>query len=386
MVASADIPGANPTDLKSLPLAALHREHGARFAPFAGYEMPLQYPEGVLKEHLHARRAAALFDVSHMGQVRLHGLGADALLEELVVGDIQGLKPFRQRYTLFTDAAGGILDDLMVSRLPDPDGSGEHLFLVVNAANREADVAHLTDHLSPRGIEVDVLDDHALLALQGPAAAAVLARLAGRDLAEIPFMGAARLTVAGVPVLASRCGYTGEDGFELSIRADLAEPVARALLAEPEVAPAGLGARDSLRLEAGLCLHGADIDPTTTPIEADLAWTISPRRRREGGFPGAATIRRQLAEGVTRQRVGIRPQGGAPARAGTAILDPSGREVGRVTSGGFGPSAERPVAMGYVPPEMAEPDRPLVLLVRDKPRPARVAALPFVPHRFFRGK
>jgi aminomethyltransferase len=363
--------------LKRTPLYALHRELGAKMVPFAGYEMPVNYPSGILAEHLHTRSQAGLFDVSHMGQVRLAGTDPARALEALVPGDLQALAPMRMRYTLLLNEQGGILDDLMVTRL------GDGLFLVVNAARKEADVAHLHDRLGT-GTTVEPLPDRALLALQGPAAAVVLSRLAD-GIARLGFMTAAEVTLDGRECLVTRSGYTGEDGFEISCSAPDAEILASVLVAQPEVSPIGLGARDSLRLEAGLCLYGHDIDETTTPIEADLAWTIGKRRRAEGGFPGAAIILRELADGTSRKRVGIRPDGRAPAREETAIVDAAGDKIGQVTSGGFGPSVGGPIAMGYVDRAHAAEGTALELLVRGVPRAARVASLPFVPHRYHRG-
>jgi aminomethyltransferase len=362
-------------ELKRTPLFDLHRELGARLVPFAGWEMPVQYPAGILAEHLHCRASAALFDVSHMGQVRLDGAGAAVALERLVPADLVNLVPGRARYTQFTNDAGGILDDLIASN------AGDHLFLVVNAGGREAGLAHLRANLPEAGVAE--LADRALLALQGPAAATVLARLAP-PCAELPFMGTAAMDVGGLACRVSRLGYTGEDGFEISVAAADAERLARALLAAEEVRPAGLGARDSLRLEAGLPLHGHDIDATTTPVEAGLAWSIPKRRRELGGFTGAETIRRQLAHGAARRLVGIRPEGKAPAREGAEIQAADSHAVGQVTSGGFGPSVGGPVAMGYVETASAEPGTELGLLVRGRPLPARVAALPFVPRRYHR--
>jgi aminomethyltransferase len=362
--------------LRQTPLHALHQRLGARIVPFAGWAMPLQYPSGILAEHRHTRAAAGLFDVSHMGQLRLWRADPAAALEALVPGDISGLGGMRMRYTLLLDDRGGILDDLIVTRCQDG------LHLVVNAARQDADLADLRARLDPE-VAVEQLEDRALLALQGPAAAAVLSRLAP-DIAGLAFMTAAEATLAGGSCLVTRSGYTGEDGFEISLPAAAAEGIAERLLAEPEVKPIGLGARDSLRLEAGFCLWGHDIDATTTPVEAELGWTIGQRRRREGGFPGAAVVLRQLAEGPARRRVGIRPDGPAPAREGTVILDAGGREIGRVTSGGFGPSVGGPIAMGYVEAAQATPGAALALVVRGAARPARVAALPFVPHRYFR--
>ncbi len=363
--------------LKRTPLYPLHRELGAKMVPFAGYEMPVQYPSGIMGEHLHTRSQAGLFDVSHMGQMRLVGADTVRALEALVPGDLQALAPMRMRYTLLLNEQGGILDDLMATRL-------EHgLFLVVNAARKEADLADLGGRLGTAAT-VEPLADRALLALQGPAAATVLSRFVD-GIARLPFMTAAEVTVDGRKCLVTRSGYTGEDGFEISLPAGDADGLARRLIAEPEVSPIGLGARDSLRLEAGLCLYGHDLDESTTPIEADLAWTIGKRRRAEGGFPGAATVLRQLVEGTTRKRVGILPDGRAPAREDTQIVDAGGNGIGRVTSGGFGPSVGGPVAMGYVEPAHAAEGRALELLVRGVPRPARIVRLPFVPTRYYRG-
>jgi aminomethyltransferase len=363
--------------LKRTSLYALHRELGARMVPFAGYEMPVQYPRGILAEHLHTRSQAGLFDVSHMGQIRLAGANCVSALERLVPGDLAALPPLRMRYTLFLNEAAGILDDLMATRLADG------LFLVVNAARKDADLVHLQGCLGTQA-SIEPLADRALLALQGPAAAIVLSRFI-EGIARLRFMSAAEVTIGGRRCLVTRSGYTGEDGFEISLPADAAESFARKLVAEPEVLPIGLGARDSLRLEAGLCLHGHDIDEMTTPVEANLTWTIGRRRRAEGGFPGAATILHQLSAGTSRRRVGIRPDGRAPAREGTEITDGAGKRLGRVTSGGFGPSVGGPVAMGYVESAYAEADTPLQLLVRGEPRPGRVVPLPFVPARYYRG-
>ena len=363
--------------LKRTPLDALHRELGAKMVPFAGYEMPVQYPSGILAEHLHTRSQAGLFDVSHMGQIQLSGADPIGALEALVPGDLQVLAPMRMRYTLLLNEAGGILDDLMVTRREDG------LFLVVNAACKEADLRHLQDCLGAAAVR-ELIADRALLALQGPAAATVLSRLID-GVARLSFLTAAEVTVDGRKWLVTRSGYTGEDGFEISLPASEAEGFARRLIAQPEVLPIGLGARDSLRLEAGLCLYGHDIGESTTPVEADLAWTISKRRRAAGGFPGAATILHQLAEGAPRKRVGIRPEGRAPAREDTEIVDPAGNRIGRVTSGGFGPSVGGPVAMGYVERAHAAEGTALELLVRGTPRPGYVARLPFVPTRYYRG-
>lgn len=370
----------NDPPLRRTPLYALHRERGARMVPFSGYEMPVQYPTGIIREHLHTRAAAGLFDVSHMGQVRLAGNAAAAALESLVPVDVVDLGVGRQRYAFFTNDAGGILDDLMIANY------GEHLLLVLNAACKAQDVAHLRAHLGTR-CEVQELPERALLALQGPQAGAVLARLAP-ETASLRFMMVAAVTLAGVPCFISRSGYTGEDGFEISVAADHAEALARLLLAEPEVAPIGLGARDSLRLEAGLCLYGHDIDPATTPVEADLAWALSKIRRADGarcgGYPGAATILQQLDAGAPRKRVGLRPQGRVPARDGAELVDAAGRVVGQVTSGGFGPTVGAPIAMGYVETALASPGTALHALVRGQQVALTVVALPFVPTRYKR--
>ncbi|HWA44569.1 MAG TPA: glycine cleavage system aminomethyltransferase GcvT [Hypericibacter adhaerens] len=367
---------APSADLKTTPLHALHRALGAKMVPFAGYDMPVQYPAGILAEHLHTRAAAGLFDVSHMGQLRLSGANPARALETLVPADIVSLAPMRQRYTQFTDENGGILDDLMVTH------AGDHLFLVVNADCKEADLAHLKAKL-PAGVTMTPLPDQALLALQGPKAAAVLARFAPEATA-MTFMSAATLTLDGVACFVTRSGYTGEDGYEISIPAEKVEAFARRLLDQPEVKPIGLGARDSLRLEAGLCLYGHDIDTTTSPVEADLVWSIGKRRRAEGGFPGAARIQRELKEGTGRKRVGILPEGRAPVRDGTELIA-GGRAIGKVTSGGFGPSLGGPVAMGYVETGMAKIGQSLEAMVRGKALPARVAALPFVKTNYYRG-
>nr|MDQ2697010.1 glycine cleavage system aminomethyltransferase GcvT [Pseudomonadota bacterium] len=330
---------------------------------------------------IHTRMAAGLFDVSHMGQVRLSGEGAAAALESLTPADVVGLATGRQRYALLTNESGGILDDLMITN------AGDHLLLVVNAACKAQDVDHLRANLGDR-CRVELLEDRALLALQGPLAGQVMARLAP-DAAGLVFMTGAAVEPGGVRCYITRSGYTGEDGFEISAPAAQAEALARRLLADPAVAPAGLGARDTLRLEAGLCLYGHDIDAATTPVEAGLGWSIPKVRRRggerQGGFPGADVILRQLQDGAARQRVGIRPQGRAPVREGAQLQDPAGRAVGRVTSGGFGPSVGAPVAMGYVETAYAGPDTALHALVRGKPLPVQVAKLPFVQQRYYRG-
>ena len=363
------------TDLRTTPLDALNRELGAKMVPFAGYAMPVQFPAGVLKEHLHTRAGAGLFDVSHMGQARLHGPDAAAALETLVPADIRALNGGQMRYTQFTNDAGGILDDLMVTQC------GDFLYLVVNAACKDADFAHLKSRLPDNRLEI--IDDRALIALQGPKAVEVLARFvpAARHMV---FMTGAEVRINDSPCFITRSGYTGEDGFEISIPADAAEDFARLLLGEGEVMPIGLGARDSLRLEAGLCLYGNDIDETTTPVEAALEWSIGKRRRAEGGFPGAAVIQDQLATGAPRRRVGLVPEGRAPARAGTEIADAKGNVIGRVTSGGFGPTVDGPIAMGYVPLEWSPADTRVSLLVRGKALPARIVRPPFVKPNYVR--
>ena len=349
--------------------------------PFAGYEMPVQYPAGIIAEHLHTRAQAGLFDVSHMGQIRLYGADAARALEALVPGDLQALTPQRMRYTLLLNEKGGIHDDLMVTRVAKEAGGG--LMLVVNAACKEADLAHLQARLD-RAVTIEPQFERALLALQGPRAAAVLTRFAP-GVATMPFMSAAGVSIAGIACGVTRSGYTGEDGFEIAVAPEHAAALAERVLGEPEVMPIGLGARDTLRLEAGLCLYGHDIDETTTPVEAGLAWTVGKRRRAEGGFPGAAIILREFAEGVARKRVGIRPDGRAPAREGTVITDAGGTRIGTVTSGGFGPSVGAPVAMGYVDTAHNAEGSVLSLIVRDVPRPARVAPLPFIQTRYYRG-
>jgi len=355
------------------PLHDLHVELGARMVEFAGWSMPVQFA-GIIAEHAHTRTKAALFDVSHMGQVTISGPDRVAALERLVPGDIATLGSGRQRYTMLTNDAGGIIDDLMVANGDD------YLFLVVNAARRAVDLARLRAHVHG----VTELADRALLALQGPQAAAVLARLApGVD--ALPFMGSGIFDIDGVTANVSRSGYTGEDGFEISVPGASAVRVARRLLAEPEVGPAGLGARDTLRLEAGLCLWGHDIDETTTPIEAGLGWTIGKRRRESGGYSGAAVIARQLAEKPTRRLVGIKLDGRAPAREHTPITDASGAPIGTVTSGGYGPTIGGPIALGYVDTAHATPDTPVGLTVRGASLPGRVVKLPFVPHRYAKG-
>jgi aminomethyltransferase len=373
--------------LRRTPLYALHVRLGARMVPFAGYEMPLQYPGGIIAEHLHTRAAASLFDVSHMGQIAVRPRSArieDAAraLEALVPGDIIALAPGRQRYTLLTNEAGGVRDDIMVSHQDD------HLAVVVNAACKEADEAHLRASLGDT-CEVAMPDDRALLALQGPRAEAALAQLAPQ-VRVMRFMDALPIDIMGERCLVSRSGYTGEDGFEISIAAARAEAFCEALLRDESVGMAGLGARDTLRLEAGLCLYGSDLDPETTPVEAALEWTIAASRRvggtRAGGFPGAQRILAELANGAPRRRVGLKPQGRTPVRAHASLFrDEAGTAaIGMVTSGGFGPSLDAPIAMGYVSTSRAQPGTPLFAEVRGKRLPVAVSELPFVTPHFKR--
>jgi aminomethyltransferase len=373
--------------LKQTPLHALHVSLGAKMVPFAGYDMPVQYPAGVLREHLYTRENAGLFDVSHMGQIALTAKSgrvedAAAALERLVPQDILGLPRGRQRYAQFTNADGGILDDLMVANF------GDHLFLVVNAACKDADEAHLRAHLSDTCV-IEPLEERALIALQGPKAEAVLAKFCA-ETASMRFMDAGPRQVMGQGCFVSRSGYTGEDGFEISVPAGSAEALARALLAEADVLPIGLGARDSLRLEAGLCLYGHDIDTTTTPVEGGLQWSIQKSRRqggaRAGGFAGADKILTQLEQGTARRRVGLRPEGRAPVREGALLFaDVSSSEsIGAVTSGGFGPSLNAPIAMGYLPSSHAAIGGLAFAELRGQRLPLRVAAMPFVANTYKR--
>jgi aminomethyltransferase len=367
-------------DLRRTPLYGLHIALGGKMVPFAGYELPVHYEPGILKEHLHTRAKAGLFDVSHMGQATLSGSDPAAALETLTPADVKGLKDGQQRYALLLNAHGGINDDFMVARLAGEDA----LHLVVNGATKEGDFAYIAETLRGRA-ELVPHPERALLALQGPAAEAVLSRHAP-EAASLAFMKIARMNVAGVPAIVSRSGYTGEDGYEISIAGKDAAHVAHAILEEPEVMPIGLGARDSLRLEAGLCLYGHDLDEDIDPVSANLVWSIGKRRRSEGGFPAAEKILGLIANGAKQKRIGIKPEGRAPAREGTMITDKSGRNIGRITSGGFGPSANAPVAMGYVDTEFSADGTEIDLLVRGKPMPARVAPMPFVPHRYKRSE
>jgi aminomethyltransferase len=369
------------TSLATTPLHALHIELGAKMVPFAGYDMPVSYPAGILAEHRHCRASAALFDVSHMGQLRLVGDDAAKALESLVPMDLIGLGVGKQRYAFFTNSSGGILDDLMVTRR-DND-----LLLIVNAACKAADLAHLVTHIGHR-CTVQPLPGRALLALQGPKAAQALAVL-NTDIAALTFMSGGWFALAGADCFVTRSGYTGEDGFEISVPADQAEELARTLLGLPEVKPAGLGARDTLRLEAGLCLYGHDINETTTPVEAGLSWAIQKLRRsggaRHGGYPGAAVIDAQLATGPSTKRVGLVGLERVPVREGATIVDSHGHKLGVVTSGTLAPSVGEPIAMAYLAANHALPHHEVYAEVRGKRQPMRVRAMPFAPHRYFRG-
>jgi aminomethyltransferase len=372
-----DEPKLESAPLARLPLDALHRRLGARMAPFAGYDMPLQYASGIVSETLHTRQKAGLFDVSHMGQAILAGAGAARALETLVPGDIAGLAPGRTRYTQLLNDKGGILDDLLVTRLP---GVEERLLLVVNASRKADDFALMRERL-PR---FDFLPlNRALIALQGPRAACVLgALLPGAE--DLPFMHWRAFEEGVSSFFVSRSGYTGEDGFEISLRADRAEMFVNALLQNPDVAPVGLGARDALRLEAGLPLYGHDLDETTDPVEAGLAWSIGKRRRMEGGFPGFARIDAALRNGPARLRVGLLPQSKAPVREGAVLISESGEVVGHVSSGGFSPTLQRPIAMGYVARPFAAPGVTIFTELRGNRIGVDVAPLPFVAHRYFK--
>ena len=380
---------ASDDDLLKTPLHALHLELDARMVPFAGYSMPVQYPAGLMTEHKHTRTAAGLFDISHMGQLRLAGASAAAAFETLMPVDVIGLAPGKQRYGLLLDDEGGILDDLMFFR----EGN-DALFVIVNGACKVADIAHMQAKISAR-CEVQPLPDYALLALQGPQAAATLARLSP-GIERWVFMTGGSVRIGGISAFATRSGYTGEDGFEISVAARDAERLARLLLAQPEVQPIGLGARNSLRLEAGLCLYGNDIDTTTTPVEAALTWAIPKVRRaggaRAGGFPGATKILAQLAasagqfdhHALQRKRVGLIALERVPVRDGTVLQSIEGLDIGRVTSGLLAPTADRPIAMGYVGLAYADPGARVQAIVRGKPVPMEVTTMPFVPHRYRR--
>ncbi len=377
------------SDLLQTPLHALHLRLGARMVPFAGYAMPVQYPAGLMAEHKQCRELAALFDVSHMGQLKLLGAEAAAALETLVPVDVMGLGEGKQRYAFFTNTSGGLLDDLMITR-PDPKSAGSRfgdLFLIVNAGCKDADTRHLQTHIGHR-CQVVPLPDRALLALQGPQAVAALSRL-HPGVAQLVFMTGAEFELAGAHCFVTRSGYTGEDGFEISVPAEHAVTLAEALLAQPEVAPAGLGARDTLRLDAGLCLYGPDINETPSPIEAGLNWAIQKVRRpggtRAGGYPGAAVIESHLAGAAPSKRVGLVGLERVPVREGATIVDSHGRKLGTVTSGTLAPTVNQPIAMAYLPRDHALPQHEVFAEVRGKRLPMRVSAMPFNPHRYFRG-
>ena len=359
----------------TLPLDGWHRSLGARMVPFAGYEMPIQY-EGIIAEHRWTRESAGLFDVSHMGQLIIAGGEAERGLEALLPADFGILKEGRPKYSLLLTDEGGIIDDLMVTR------RGDHFYMVVNGATKQGDIAFLEAEL-PRGVVLDHMKEQALLALQGPKAVDALARLVP-EIAELTFMIGGAFTIAGIRAWISRSGYTGEDGFEISVPAASAEAVATLLVDQPEVKPIGLGARDSLRLEAGLPLYGHDLDTTTTPVEADLTFALSKRRRAEGGFPGWHRIAKELEDGPIRKRVGLAIEGRQPVREGALVVDGEGNEVGKVTSGGFSPSLEAPIAMAYVPLASSEPGSSVQLAQRGKVFTGQVVAMPFVPHRYHR--
>jgi aminomethyltransferase len=367
---------AETTDnLHTLPLDAWHRAAGARMVPFAGYTMPVQY-EGVIAEHQWTRTSAGLFDVSHMGQLTFHGTGVDRALETLLPGDLIALKDGRLRYSMLLDDEGGILDDLMATRRED------HFYVVVNGATKHDDIEQFRQRL-PRDIVLDHMKEQALLALQGPRAAEVLETLAP-GVSELSFMQGAAFAIGSTHAWISRSGYTGEDGFEISVAGTAVEAVADALTAHAAVRPIGLGARDSLRLEAGLPLYGHDLGSKTTPVMADLTFAIGKRRRADGGFAGALRILAELQNGAAQKRVGLNVEGRQPVREGALILDLEGNEVGRITSGTFSPSLQRPMAMGYVATPLAEPGSKLKLEQRGKLFEATVAPLPFVPHRYHR--
>jgi aminomethyltransferase len=371
-------------DLKQTPLHDLHIELGGKMVPFAGYSMPVQYKLGIMGEHQHTRAKAGLFDVSHMGQAVLIGPDHETTakaLEALTPSNFVELGYGRQRYTVLLNEDGGIIDDLMVTRPLDPNDDG-HLLLVVNAARKDVDYAHLRAKL-PETVKLEVVDDRALIAVQGPEAVAAVAAHAPAA-AELGFMSAAPMEFDGIACHIARAGYTGEDGVEMSVPAGAAEAIARALLADDRVEAIGLGARDSLRLEAGLCLYGHDIDETTSPVEGNITFCMQKRRREEGGFPAADRIQKELAEGTDRIRVGLRLDGKAPAREGAEIALPGGDVIGILTSGGFAPTVGAPIAMGYVPAEHASEGTQLELIVRNRRLPATVSTMPFVPNRYYR--
>jgi aminomethyltransferase len=374
-----------PTDqvLKTTPLRDAHVAAGARMVPFAGYEMPVQYPEGVLKEHLWTREHAGLFDVSHMGQARLRGVSPLSAFEEVVPGDFINLKPGKQKYSVLLNRKGGIIDDLMAGRPVRPDGTGDDgLFVVVNGACKDNDFKVIDDELAGQ-VVIERLEDRALLALQGPQAAAVF-QAHVPEAASMVFMDVRALSGFGVDLIVSRSGYTGEDGYEISVPAASAVAVWNTLLADERVKPIGLGARDSLRLEAGLPLYGHDLDETTSPIEGDLGFAVNKNRREQRDFPGALRIVTELADGPARKRVALKVLEGAPAREGAEIADADGKVIGVITSGGFSPSLKQAIALGFVPPAFAAPGTALKVIVRGKPQAAEVVTAPFVPHRYVR--
>ncbi len=369
------------SSLLQTPLHSLHQELGAKMVPFAGYDMPVQYPDGLMKEHQHTREQAGLFDVSHMGQVVVCGDNVAAELEKLIPVDLESLEENKQTYGVFTNEQGGILDDLIACRW-----ATDTFFLVVNAACKTQDIAHLKSHL--QNCDIEVLDDRALLALQGPAAKTVMAELAPAA-TELVFMSGCRVNVDGIDCYVTRSGYTGEDGFEISVPSECCEDLARKLLSFEQVKPIGLGARDSLRLEAGLCLYGHDMNADISPTQASLLWSISKSRRADGvkvgGFLGAEKILEQIVEGVDKKRVGFAVEGRGPVREGSEIVDGDGNTIGVVTSGTFGPTKGEPIAMGYVPIELANVGTEVTALVRGKPRKLTVSKMPFVPQNYFRG-
>ena len=375
----------NETALQRTVLYEDHARLGAKLVPFAGYEMPVQYPTGILTEHNWTRTNAGLFDVSHMGQAFLIGPAGlyshektAAVIEAIVPADVTNLLPRQVRYSQLLTADGGILDDLMITRM----GSDGTFYIVCNASRKVIDFTYIETHLS-QNVKLYRDEERSLIALQGPKAEAALAKF-NPTIRDIAFMQHYAMQLDGIPVLVSRSGYTGEDGFEISIFDKDAVRLWQLLLDNPDVKPIGLGARDSLRLEAGLCLYGHDIDETTSPVEADLLWSIQKRRRSEGGFIGAARVQKEIASGAKRKRVGIKPEGRAPAREGTVVTDMTGRHIGVITSGGFGPTANGPVAMGYVETTFATAGTAVQLIVRDKPMPAQIISLPFVPHNYKR--
>ncbi len=363
------------SNLKLTPLDGLHRALGAKMVSFAGYSMPVQYPSGIIAEHRHTRGKAGLFDVSHMGQVRVTGLKAAKQIERLVTGDIESLNDGDMRYTLFTNEKGGVMDDLMVTNI-----CGQY-YLVVNAACKENDLLYMRDNLF--GCNIEELEEIALLALQGPLSESILENLVP-GVSDLKFMKSAKFEILGMPCLISRSGYTGEDGFEISVPSEKASEVAETILRSDLVKPAGLGARDSLRLEAGLCLYGYDLNPNITPIEAALDWVVGKRRRLEGGFPGAEVIKKQLRYGPLRKRIGIRPHSRAPARTGTKICTKEGKYLGEVTSGGYGATVESPISIGYINKSYSEPGHHVYLMVRGNPIPAQVSTLPFIKTNYKR--